>query len=515
MPFRLSNLLRWTGTVNRLPYFLAGVMLLAVKFGLDWLIAQLIFERDWTLANYLAAPTNTMRIFNLADPDRLFLGTLLALALPFIWVGVTLTVQRLRSADLSAGLVVFFFAPVVNFFFFVILSLLPSQPARLAPKKPAGDLAPGKAQDAIQCLPAYPGNEPEGIQRLPPHSARGDPDVDPALLRIMGPERFARFRAVHRRITRGEPWPSAGVALMISVPLALAFVYLSVHTLGNYGWGLFVGMPFCLGFCAVVLYGLTRPQSFANCISVAMLATTLVGVFMLFAALEGFICLLMAAPIGYFLAFVGAVVGYAIQSRPWTNQQSPFLMLALGVTLPALMGAETLAQPEPPLLEVRTSIEIDAPPHKVWQHVVSFPPLPEPQEWLFRAGVAYPLRAEIHGHGPGAIRHCVFSTGTFVEPIEVWQEPYLLRFQVTEQPCPMVEWSPFDIHPPHLDHYLVSRRGQFRLVALPGGRTRLEGTTWYTNRMWPAGYWQLWSDRIIHQIHQRVLEHIKRQAEMQ
>ena len=498
MSFRPSNLFRWTGTVNRLPYFLAGLTLLVVKFGLDWLVARLVFERDWTLSNYLAAPANTIRALMVTEPDRVFFATLLVLALPFIWIGVALTVQRLRAAKLSPDLAVLFFVPVVNLLFFVILSLLPTQPEPVAPTVGAGP------SEQFARPGALPAQTPAKIV-----------DVDPSLRNIMGPVRFARFRAAHRRITKGNPWPSAAVALVISVPMALAFVYFSVHTLRNYGWGLFVGMPFCLGFGSVVLYGLARPQSFGNCIGVAMLATTLVGVCMLFAAIEGFICLLMAAPIGYFLTFVGAVVGYAIQSRPWTSQESPFLMLALILTLPTLMGAEALAQAEPPLIQVRTTIEIDAPPEKVWQHVVSFPTLPEPEEWLFRAGVAYPIRAEIHGQGPNAIRHCVFSTGTFVEPIEVWQEPYLLRFAVTDQPCPMVEWSPFDIHPPHLDHYLVSRRGQFELVPLPGGRTRLEGTTWYSNRMWPAGYWQLWSDHIIHQIHQRVLEHIKRQAEME
>jgi hypothetical protein len=38
----------------------------------------------------------------------------------------------------------------------------------------------------------------------------------------------------------------------------------------------------------------------------------------------------------------------------------------------------------------------------------------------------------------------------------------------------------------------------------------LEGTTWYTNKMRPAAYWQLWSDMAIHRIHLRVLDHIKR-----
>jgi hypothetical protein len=78
----------------------------------------------------------------------------------------------------------------------------------------------------------------------------------------------------------------------------------------------------------------------------------------------------------------------------------------------------------------------------------------------------------------------------------------------------MQEWNPFaEIHPRHLDGFLVSRRGEFRLTPLAGGRTRLEGTTWYQHNMWPAWYWRIWSDSIIHRIHGRVLEHIKRSAE--
>jgi hypothetical protein len=69
------------------------------------------------------------------------------------------------------------------------------------------------------------------------------------------------------------------------------------------------------------------------------------------------------------------------------------------------------------------------------------------------------------------------------------------------------------IHPAHLDHYLQSRQGEFLLEGWADGRTRLVGTTWYSNRMWPAAYWNLWSDYIIHRIHGRVLTHIKKLAE--
>jgi hypothetical protein len=135
---------------------------------------------------------------------------------------------------------------------------------------------------------------------------------------------------------------------------------------------------------------------------------------------------------------------------------------------------------------------------------------------IVKCGVAYPIRAEIHGKGVGAVRYCNFSTGPFIEPIQVWDEPRLLKFSVTQNPEPLQEWTPYrEIHPPHLDGYLESRGGQFRLVPLEGNRTLLEGTTWYYHHLWPADYWQIWSDHIIHTIHMRVLNHVKQLSESQ
>jgi hypothetical protein len=169
---------------------------------------------------------------------------------------------------------------------------------------------------------------------------------------------------------------------------------------------------------------------------------------------------------------------------------------------------------QPPVFEVQTAIEIAAPPDEVWQHVVSFSDLPEPEEWFFKAGLAYPKRATIVGSGAGAIRYCEFSTGPFVEPIEVWDAPHLLQFRVTSNPAPMEEWSPYArVLPKHLHGYLVSKQGQFKLTRLGPNRTRLEGTTWYQHGLWPAQYWRWWSDAIIHRIHLRVLNHIRSLAE--
>jgi hypothetical protein len=240
----------------------------------------------------------------------------------------------------------------------------------------------------------------------------------------------------------------------------------------------------------------------------------LIGAVLILVMIEGLICILMAGPFALGLAALGGMLGFTIQAAYWLNKGITVMMSIVLLFSPAVQGVERLAKPQAETYEVRTASEVNAPPEKVWNQVVAFAEIPPPKELLFRAGIAYPIRAQISGRGVGAVRHCVFSTGPFVEPIEVWDEPRLLQFGVTANPAPLNELSPYgNIQPPHLHGYFVSEKGQFLLTALPGGRTRLEGTTWYQHTMWPAAYWHLWSDYIIHRIHLRVLEHIREAVE--
>ena len=489
MQLRLANLWRPDAVIDRAPYFFTGVILAAIKYVLDWLTATQVFHRPWLPLHYIVLPSQTVGILLLPEQDRVFYGTLLVTALPFILVGVLLTVQRLRAVGLPIVLVLLFFVPLVNVVMLLLLSVIPTQ--RWEPPF---------------ALPVSP-DEPDGPLYVEKGSYRN------LAVDYRQSASWRRLRNAHSRITLDTTIGSAVLSIGVIVPTTLAVVVLSTITLQNYAWGLFVGMPFCMGMAVVLLFGTARPQGFGACMLVCFLAVTLAGAGMLVFALEGAICLIMAAPIGYCLAFLGGMVGYTIQRRPWSAEYSPFVLLVLAITLPGLMAAESAAVREPDLMEVCSTIEINAPLKKVWTQVVSFPELPEPDDWVFNAGVAYPIRAEINGHGPGAVRRCVFSTGAFVEPIDVWDEPHRLAFRVAEQPEPMREWSPYAIHPPHLHGYLVSQRGEFRLTALDNDRTRLEGSTWYTNRMWPAFYWRLWSDAVIHRIHLRVLNHIKTLAE--
>lgn len=453
----LLNVFTWNGKIGRAQYLATGFILLAIKHNIDRIVASAL-DYPWGPLNYWVFFTPDSIRELPPSTAELYIAMLLV-ALPFIWAGITLTLRRLRDANLPLWLVLLFFVPFVNVIFFIVLAAIPSR----------------QAVDEEAGLPSRVG-------RFIPESKFG----------------------------------SAVFGILLTTLLGVLEIVLSANGLRNYGWGLFVGIPFFLGLNSSLIAGFHRPRSAGTCLLVSMLSVLFVGLALFAFAFEGIICLAMALPLAVPIALFGGVIGYQIQKRRTFSADS-LRVVSVGVLLmPGLLFIEHAIGQAPPVYKVTTSVVVQSDPGTVWKHVVTFSQLPPPTEAMFKTGLSYPIRAEMCGEGVGAVRYCVFSTGAFVEPITVWDEPRLLAFDVSGQPPAMQELSIYDnVHPPHLDDYFVAKRGQFELKALPDGSTLLEGTTWYQNRYWPAPYWSLWSEYIMHGVHNRVLLHIKSLAESQ
>jgi uncharacterized membrane protein YhaH (DUF805 family) len=459
----LASLWRFNGTVSRQTYALVGFIGFAIKHNMDRFIGHVYFPQSRDFFNYWAPLGKAARLTQLSYEDRRFLFTLVVLSMPFIWLGVNLTVRRLRDAALPLWLVCLFFIPFVNVLFFLVLCLLPSKP-----NDTADEAAPW------------------------PH-----------------------VRPLDQAIPGGK-LASSVLSIAVTTIIGVVCFYLSTRLIGSYGWSLFIALPFCMGLFAVLLHSYHEPRSFGSCMEVSIMPIVILGGVLVAIAVEGIICLVMAAPLAMILAMLGGSIGFVIQAHHWGARRKPAMLTAILFLWPFAFFGEHAAALKPPDFVVRSAVEIDAPPEAVWHQVIAFAEISPPHELLFRAGIAYPIRAEISGSGVGATRLCIFSTGPFEEPITVWDEPHLLKFRVSKNPAPLNELSPYkNIHAPHLHGYFISHGGQFLLTALPGGRARLEGTTWYQHAMWPATYWGWWSNYVIHRIHMRVLNHIRERAESQ
>ena len=301
------------------------------------------------------------------------------------------------------------------------------------------------------------------------------------------------------------------IAIIVTITIAGLFTVLGIFGIGTYGMALFIITPLFIGVCPVLLVGIKKELSKKEALNLGFLTLGLFGAFLIVFAIEGLICLVMAAPIALLLTWLGILMAISMLNKQPNG--APLSIIILIVAMPSIAWLEKGGKPA--INSVVTSIEIDAPAEIIWKNVVHFPTLKEPEEFLFKTGIAYPIGATIEGQGVGAIRYCNFNTGSFVEPITVWNQPKLLQFNVEEQPAPMKELSFWDINAPHLHDYFVSKRGQFKLISLANGKTRLEGTTWYYHKIAPAFYWKFWSDFIVHAIHWRVLNHIKNISELE
>lgn len=308
-------------------------------------------------------------------------------------------------------------------------------------------------------------------------------------------------------------------------PAALAVGYVAISTIGLalYGNTLFVFLPVVMTILMVATLGWRRRPKLWEFAGGWFAMVGFTGVGLLGAGLEGLICLAMALGLVVVITIPVLIVVFVIrfflwlmrtEKRPNSGRGPNAMAIIFLLLLPMLTAMEYRIGVAESIYQTSTSIIVAAPREVVWRHVVSFSDISGEPAWYFRKGIAYPLRARIEGTGVGAVRYCEFSTGPFVEPITVWDEPAHLAFSVESSPPAMTELNPFrNVAPPHIHDYFKSHRGEFRLEELPGGKTLLTGTTWYSHRIAPSWYWNLWTEHLLHDIHTRVLTHVKGLAE--
>ena len=294
-----------------------------------------------------------------------------------------------------------------------------------------------------------------------------------------------------------------GMAIIVGAVLVSAIGF------GSYGWGLFVLTPFLVGvttaFIANRRQELPTQQTFLLVLGAAALGTLgLVGF-----ALEGVVCIILAAPLGAIAAAAGGALGRAI-ARTGRGRGTPLMSVAV---LPALFAFEAAL---PPVLALNDNehVDIAAPAPAVWRTLVGDAPIGSSPGLVAYAGFAYPIRARLLGQGVGATRLGVFSTGIAVERVTDWTPGHRLAFTVLSQPPSMDEASPYaHVHAPHDLGYFVTTTTSFDLEPLPTGGTRLTVRAAHLLRIDPALYWEPLARWAIHANVTRVLGSIKAQAE--
>ncbi|HEU4452869.1 MAG TPA: DUF805 domain-containing protein, partial [Longimicrobium sp.] len=239
--------------VGRREYLLTGLVLMAMKYAIDATVIWAATRQAWTPVDYLL-PLVTVRADKVEALPSWLAAALVAWTLPFVWIGVSMTLRRAVDAGKSPWLCLLFFVPVLNYVLLLWLAALPS--------------APGAAWDAS-----------------PVAASAAD-----------------RLR-------------SALLAIAASIGVGAASVLLGAVVMQTYGVALFVAAPFVLGLFAAYIYNRGHPRTAEESSSVVLLSLFVVSGTLILFALEGLLCVAMAFPLALVPALLGGGIGRAVAVR--------------------------------------------------------------------------------------------------------------------------------------------------------------------------------------------------------
>ena len=273
--------------VDRGTYVRHGVGLMGLKYGCDALLAWRFAGRFWTPLDYLN-PLLSVRQQLLRGAPGWLLPLLVVIALPFLWIGVSMTMRRAVNAGVAPGLALLFFIPGLNLLLMLVLALLPTGTAAPLP----GDVVKTDQEERLQ---------------------------------------------------------SALLGVAASLLITVLSVGVAVYLRRSYSAGLFLGVPFTVGYISAYIYNYRVARPARETMTVALVSVTIAAGALVIFALEGLICVMMAWPLAVVIAYPGAALGRMMAIR------HSGAGVGMALIVPLYLGVEPRAAP--PVHEVFTVVE--------------------------------------------------------------------------------------------------------------------------------------------------------------
>ncbi|CAH0147520.1 MULTISPECIES: hypothetical protein [unclassified Pedobacter] len=213
---------------------------------------------------------------------------------------------------------------------------------------------------------------------------------------------------------------------------------------------------------------------------------------------EGTICLIIVSPLIFAFVITGAFIGKTMFRK---NNQT--LNVSIVSILLVIFTVDSISDHHYSNM-VSDEIIVKAAPEKIWKNVVAFEKIKQADTyWLFKAGMPSPMQTTVTAYKKGAGRKCIFSNGyVFDEKIVTFDVNKDLTFDITGQP-----------KDPEIMGHIDIERGQFLLKDNGDGTTTLVGNSWYSLKVFPIWYYDLWAESITRNVHLRVMHHIKELSE--
>jgi len=278
--------------------------------------------------------------------------------------------------------------------------------------------------------------------------------------------------------------------------------------------GFLVFVPAVMGWLTIANTGLDDKFHWTRWIFLPWVAVLLADLGLLATLVEGVICIIFAVPITLFFGSIGGIAAGLNQRARLLRGRATTACLAI---LPLLVSAaETRFQPPLDLRTVHTSIVIHASPETVWNNIKRVPAI-QPGElratWTHSIGFPLPVEATLDHERVGGVRHASFEHGLlFIETVTRWEPNQDLAFTIAADTA-HIPPATLDEHVTIGGRYFDVLNGEYRLEPLPDGSILLHLTSQERLNTDFNGYARLWTDAVMSDLQQSILEVVKHRCE--
>lgn len=269
---------------------------------------------------------------------------------------------------------------------------------------------------------------------------------------------------------------------------------------GDLGWALFVAVP--VSFGAILGYA-TRVRAWLLAMLMVTVVTSVVMVLMSM-HLAGVFCgmtlgIMFMGPASFGIV-LGLLLRISLERSKW--DQRWFLPLVGFFLLPyVVQGVESALPRRHVIAEVRTALTVDASPQEAWDAVMFYEQVEHKPPWLLRLALPKPLRSVGDKTQEGEVVRCFYDRGYLSKRISRVEPNRRLTFEVVEQKL-------------HFERDIKLLGGSFELTPSPDGRgTEIVLLTRYERRLSPRWMWESMERKIVHTLHEHVLEGMRRKID--
>jgi hypothetical protein len=184
----------------------------------------------------------------------------------------------------------------------------------------------------------------------------------------------------------------------------------------------------------------------------------------------------------------------------------PFLLAPVEAHLTAPSSTRTVAN----------EIRIHALPQTIWQNIERVPTI-APSElgttWTHRIGFPRPIEATLSYEGIGGVRHASFERGLlFIETITAWEPQRRIAFTIKADSA-HIPTTTLDEHVTIGGRYFDVLDGEYTLEPLANGDTMLHLVSHQRLSTDFNGYAGLWTDAVMQNLQNSILEVIQHRCE--